>query len=68
MQASATEEGISPSDISTLTVLLDHLWDNVVDTEEAVNSFEGDKLADFEHYSRGALEWAISNFTQGIKG
>jgi len=58
MQASVSEEGITASHLDNLTVALDHLWDHVVDTEEAVNSFEGDKLDDFEHYSRGALKWA----------
>jgi len=68
MQASTTEAGISSSDIATLTVLLDHLWDNVVDTEEANDSLEADKLADFEHYSRGALQWATTTFFQQLGG
>jgi len=68
MQASTTEAGISSSDIATLTVLLEHVWDNVVDTEEATASLEGDRLADFEDYSRGALEWATSTFFQQLGG
>jgi len=68
MQASVTEAGISSSDIATLTVLLDHLWDNVAPYDQDTFNFEAARLADFEECSRGALQWATDTYFQQLGG
>jgi len=68
MQASVTDAGVSPSDVATLTVLINHLWDNVVPEAKDTYNREAKVLKDFEECSKGALLWATDSCHSFRKG